>query len=431
MKKTIIFLLLTAMLLTTIIPLTAFSEEPNDYADHLVGYWDFAKYNRPLWDKGSKGIESNDLSVPTGVTIANSGSAAVIDNTAGEYYAIHMRNGADLGATQSLTIGFRVKVDKVSSSDTVLLNRVNCYQIRVQDSGASGYKLVWVNNGIYKPTVQTYNYCDIFGETTFSYGQEYFFFIVVKAGVVTIDSEEAVVNHITGYYSVDGKTFSDYTTNNVKIHNSYLTSANVKNNVFSSDYNGRNFWLGKSLATEVSGATLTFDTVWYYNTAVEKESLSTIVYKTHYATDNTAATTPTYRGLQLSPVVSNVFSMRLVGTVDSLNYAEVGFEVRITDYNGQSSAVSSIYTTNEVFKSLIATSNLGTNDSIGDGVVYTAADFGGEYLYAVTIQNIPTDAAVTFEISVYYKTLDGETHNGDTYKITVDGGRFVSQTIVS
>lgn len=434
MKKTIVFLLLTAMLLTAMLPMTAVATEPKDYSENLVGYWDFAKYNRPLWDKAPGGSESNDLTVPSGVA-KNLGSAAIISNTAGDYYTMSAQTGKDIGQSAGLTIGFKLKLDQVenSTSNTILVHRANAYQIRARYKSATTYSIEWINDAL--PN-RVYCICNVFGDTTFQYGTEYFVFISVSADTATDAKGNTVpVNDIVGYYSTDGKSFTASAVNeNVEHHYSatYVTTAMVESGyVFRYGASKAISFIGKGSATDVAGAAVTLDTLWYFNAAVEGASLPNVVRKTHYATDNTAVEVPTYRGLQLSPVTKNtdgnlVFGTRLIATVDSLDYAEVGFEVKVKSYNGQSSAVATPYVTNEVFTSL-----MGGEDGVGDGVIYTAEDLGGEYIYAVTIGNIPTDAAVTFEVSVYYKTLDGEAQIGDTYTITVDNGRFVSQALVT
>ena len=435
MKKTIIFLLLTAMLLISLIPLTAVAEEPKDYADHLVSYWDFEGVgNNRLVDKGDASTHNNnvlldscitkDLTVgtttletgytdPAAEIVIADGKATVPVNVGHALKSKVFNTGDDIGGLAQMTLGIKVGANATSAGGMIVY-RTNGFGLTIGafDKTNQTYTLQYWSAGSNRAGFTG----DPFNGKQFNNNQEYYLFITVSA------NDDRTAN-VKGYWSEDGKTF----TAGASLTLSLATNTPV-GKLWVSGVDATPIYWGKGQNVGVKkGAAFTYDDMWIFNTAVSAESLPTIAQnKIHYATDNATVAAPTYRGLQLSPVVNGKFSTRLIATVDSLDYAEVGFEVKVKSYNGQFSAVATPYVTNEVFTSL-----MGGEDGVGDGVVYTAEDLGGEYIYAVTIGNIPTDAAVTFEISVYYKTLDGETHNGDTYKITVDGGRFVSQTIVS
>ena len=436
MKKTILFVLLTAMLLTSLLPMTAVAEEPKDYADHLVAYWDFEGVgNNRLVDKGDASTHNNNVlldscitkeltvgttTLATGytdpdaeITIAN-GKATVPVNVGHALKSKVFNTGDDIGGLEKMTLGMKVSANATSAGGMIVY-RTNGFGLAIGtfDKTNQTYTLQYWSAGSNK----TGFVGDPFNGKQFDNNKEYYLFIIVSA------NDDRTAN-VTGYWSEDGKTFTTGTT----LVLSLATTAPI-GKLWISGVDATPIYWGKGQNVGVKkGAAFTYDDMWIFNTAVDANSLPTIAQnKIHYATDNATVAAPTYRGLQLSPVVNEKFSTRLVATVDTLNYAEVGFEVKVASYGNQSSGSATPYITNEVFTSLMGR----TDDGVGDGVVYTADDLGGEYLYAVTIQNIPTDAAVTFEISVYYKTLDGETHNGHIYKITVDGGRFVSQALIA
>ena len=418
MKKTIVFLLLTALLLTAMMPMTAVAEEPRDYAKNLVAYWDF-EGDKPLNDKGFGSQKDNTLTAVGSVTYEN--GATVIPETAGSSLKTAM-HGVDLIQTESLTLGLAVTLTNVKSGTTVLIRRTNAYQLNaVHDAASGGYKLQWINDALPNQAKCVYT---ISGDTTFAYGTEYYFFIAVQARKVE-SATSGNVNDITLSYSTDGKTFASQKTENTEHYYTNVESGYV----FRSGCNKTLIQYGKISDTGANAAVIAFDDLWYFNTAVSADSLSTIVCnKINYATDNSAAEVPAYRGVQISPVADQAFSVRLVATVDSLSYAEVGFEVKVTDYKGAEGTTAKIYGTDAVYKSISGKDA----DSVGGSVVYTAADLGGEYIYALAINKIPTDAPVTFSVTTYYKvTAEGERILGATYTVTVENGRLVSQAVVA
>ena len=133
----------------------------------------------------------------------------------------------------------------------------------------------------------------------------------------------------------------------------------------------------------------------------------------------TAAPTPVapvYEGVQ-EGTVDDVFSVRFVGTVDSLNYSEVGF--KITAMDGEKSWTKS---TNTVYSKLIGNTDTGI-------VEYTKENLAGEYIYALTIQDVPTTGTVTFNVTTY-GIVDGVEIAGTTYAVTYTDGAYVGTVAV-
>ena len=128
----------------------------------------------------------------------------------------------------------------------------------------------------------------------------------------------------------------------------------------------------------------------------------------------TAAPTPVapvYEGVQ-EGTVDDVFSVRFVGTVDSLNYSEVGFKVTELEYDR-----SWTKGTNVVYSKLIGNTDTGV-------VEYTEENLNGQYIYALTIQGVPTEGTVTFNVTAY-GIVDGVEVEGTTYAVTYTDGAYV------
>ena len=128
----------------------------------------------------------------------------------------------------------------------------------------------------------------------------------------------------------------------------------------------------------------------------------------------TAAPTPVapvYEGVQ-EGTVDDVFSVRFVGTVDSLNYSEVGFKVTELEYDR-----SWTKGTNVVYSKLIGNTDTGV-------VEYTEENLNGQYIYALTIQGVPTEGTVTFNVTAY-GIVDGVKVVGKTYAVTYTDGAYV------
>ena len=127
---------------------------------------------------------------------------------------------------------------------------------------------------------------------------------------------------------------------------------------------------------------------------------------------------------------AGTYAVRFVGSIDSLAYREVGFEITAQNgYRWEKSASC-------VYGSLVA------NDEAGLGGIrtYTAQELrgAGSYLYALSIQDIPvsensSDFTVTFTVRPYHVALDGngERVYGTTCTVVYTGGVWQSSSTVS
>ena len=106
-----------------------------------------------------------------------------------------------------------------------------------------------------------------------------------------------------------------------------------------------------------------------------------------------------------------MFSVRFVGTVKDLNYSEIGFKITAMD-----GAKSWTKGTNVVYSKLIGSTDTGV-------VEYTSENLNGQYIYALTIQGVPTEGTVTFNVTTY-GIVDGVELEGEKYILTYTDGVF-------
>ena len=107
------------------------------------------------------------------------------------------------------------------------------------------------------------------------------------------------------------------------------------------------------------------------------------------------------------------YSVRFVGVVDSLDYESVGFKISCGDKNFDTEC-------NRAYKSIVG----GEND-------YTAAQLGGEYIFAAAIKDIPASAGeLTFTVKPYV-VVDGTPYYGAAYTVTYNAGAYVSSAVAN
>ena len=152
---------------------------------------------------------------------------------------------------------------------------------------------------------------------------------------------------------------------------------------------------------------------WVFHTVAEGETVDAISIVKFETIP--APVAPVYEGVQ-EGMVDDVFSVRFVGTVKDLNYSEIGF--KITAMDGAKSWTKS---TNTVYSKLIGNTDTGI-------VEYTKENLSGEYIYALTIQGVPTEGTVTFNVTAY-GIVDGVEVVGTTYAVTYTDGVYVDTVV--
>lgn len=123
-------------------------------------------------------------------------------------------------------------------------------------------------------------------------------------------------------------------------------------------------------------------------------------------------------GLQKTDAVDNRVSLRFIGSTYNLKGAVVGFELTAA-YTADGEPVVANWTreSSEVYTSINAAEN-GTVQSV------TANELGGVYLFALVLDNVPTDAGdIVFTVRPY-KVVDGEKLYGETVSVTLTNGAF-------
>ncbi len=124
-----------------------------------------------------------------------------------------------------------------------------------------------------------------------------------------------------------------------------------------------------------------------------------------------------YRGVQCSTdmATASTFSMRVAATVDSLDYASVGFEIREVRY-----ARSWTTSSNRVYLTLNAT----TSDGGQLTTAPVAPGDGDTYWVAATVRGIPAGTRLQFIVTPYTVDLDGNRIYGAAYEVRIgeDGG---------
>ncbi|MBQ8141273.1 MAG: hypothetical protein IJ038_06245 [Clostridia bacterium] len=422
MKKILAFILFTALLISTVLPMSVFAETPEDYlnSDFFVGYWNFSGR------ADTAGTYNNMLTASNATNAYFENGRGVIKN--GDYFTLTANtNSKELLNDSAVTVGFKMMLtqsdkDNIAAS-TIILHRANAFAVTAADDGTgNAYKLKWYNDGLTnRETVAAVT------DQTFAYGTEYYFFFVVEASKDTTPP----TNTVTVYWSADGKSFASETKSGLAHWSTYV--GNTGDNyvqageVFREAAAGANVIVGNhtTVNSRIVGADISIDTMWYFNTAIPQDNLSMVALHKMNIADKTAADAPAYRGCQVSAVENGLFSTRFVATVDSIQYSEVGFEITVTNYNGDEGEMQ-LYSTNTVFSSIIGTDTVGG----GAAVKYTAADLGGTYIYACSVNKIPVAHAATFLITPYYVAVGStERKPGTSYEVTVFNGSVVSQAV--
>lgn len=129
-------------------------------------------------------------------------------------------------------------------------------------------------------------------------------------------------------------------------------------------------------------------------------------------------------GVQFSAVTAEKYGMRLVGTVDGLNYASVGTDMSFSwTENNETKTKTATKTASAVYDSILATA---------DGAIeaYTAEHLGGKYLWALTIDGIPTAAGeVTVDVDCWSMT-DGAKTVQCRMRLVVKDGKLISSCML-
>ena len=126
-----------------------------------------------------------------------------------------------------------------------------------------------------------------------------------------------------------------------------------------------------------------------------------------------------FRGVQNTGVQDGSFNLRFIGTVDSLQYSALGYDLSCTWADGSKPVTE--FTTDTVYKTITATENGMTKQ-------YTAEGFSAEYIWAVTVVGIPATGDMTFTVKPFSCDPEGNKTTIGVYTLVYRDGQFVSLT---
>lgn len=129
-------------------------------------------------------------------------------------------------------------------------------------------------------------------------------------------------------------------------------------------------------------------------------------------------------GVQFSPVQAEKYGMRLVGTVDGLNYESVGTDLLLSwTENGTVKTKTATKAASAVYDSILASSD-------GAIAAYTAGQLGGSHLWALTLDGIPTVIGeLTVDVDCWSVT-DGVKTVRCRMRLVVKDGKLLSSRML-
>ena len=374
------------------------------------------------WAVGADVISANDGMKPKA---AESDKTMTLLNTPYEYTDFRISTEVYWGASTGIVLGAK-NVFPSSTTDSAVRIFFNSNQIQLTGAGIDPETAKVTGGATWNPNYLTTYIFKPDSSFTVTKGEVYKLNAEMKAGVLTVwvdgyDSSVTVKTTSTfkqesialmaRQYNGDGGglkslmveeienlaipyTADEFTT--YRSTNGY-TAPTYKNYLFAG-------WFTDSactLETAVSASTTTVENETVYAKFVPKQILTVKaqVSAELLDTDLTNDTTGT---------------IRFATTVDTLNYSQVGFKVSYDkDGDGTSSTVTSA--SNQVYSQL---------NAIG-GITYNPTDFCNSSIYfkACTVRNIGESYYdVEFEVTPFWKTLDGTVVNGDTVVKTINQG---------
>ncbi len=233
-------------------------------------------------------------------------------------------------------------------------------------------------------------------------------------GQVTVNADKATMEYCRSVnairYTVEGDLASTYYKNAVDLQNentANLLAGLVAGNGDSGDVK---YWTATG---NVYGATAA-------DIKSSKEYLD--IVSGSYSADE-EGTGAVYRGHQASLVANDgTYDIRLIATIDSLDYEEVGFEIDLV-------ATGLNVTDHKQACEYVYTSLIGKADGIT--YTYTPEEMGGKYLMALALENFTKDmGTVAITVKPYWVT-EGTTNYGAAYVVTYNGGAYVSQAALA
>lgn len=184
-----------------------------------------------------------------------------------------------------------------------------------------------------------------------------------------------------------------------------------------------NYYMKSGSANTAGGETELTD--WAGVAKVLNEKYSDLWGKFMLNTDENGVVpaTPKLAGVQDGKSADGSLSVRFIATLqNTLRYERVGF--KITVGGGAEKSISCKY----VYLKLTATEN-------GAQTEVSAAQLGGSYLYALTVNEIPATGTVTFTVIPFADDMEGvenpQTYLGSGYTVTYVDGVYAGATPIA
>ena len=135
----------------------------------------------------------------------------------------------------------------------------------------------------------------------------------------------------------------------------------------------------------------------------------------------TVCVAPTFRATQeTTKTEDNKQAVRFLATLDTLDYNTIGFRITAKyTVDGAEKTVLVDQSCKYVYNTIIATES-------GSVTTVSARDLGGEYIYCLVIEEVPTNLAIEFTVTPYAIGTDGTEYVGIPSTVTYQNGAPVN-----
>ena len=425
MKKYLALMLSTVLLLLAVVPVSAAEDmavSSSKLDSSLIWHYDFEGETlaAQATDKSGGGqstevITTTETTFKSGqATIANGVASVTGYNGMNSYIVTDAgKKGSDYrnNATGAFTflVSFRIDGDNLTEGGFCDVLKTSDSSIRIYTSTcnttAQTVPLIVRASNSANATLKS---GVSVGNIPYSYGEKTFSDFINIAWTMQYDAVAAQWTHIC-YLSTDsGATYAKVLEETAADSATFFNAAT---------------WM--SLGNKVlarGGCTLHFDDFRIYNKAL---SLPEIQYEIP------GVSGAIYHGVQTSVADSEngTYSVRFVGSIESLDYHEVGFLVTAQDGDFSWNVPAT-----KVFTSMNGNTEKGLRE-------YASKDLRGNedsFLYALTVKNIPVkdgsgnDYAVTFVVTPYHIVNEGGAPvKGTSYTVVYNAGVYQSTAVAA
>ena len=416
-KRFVSFILCMVVLLAAVLPVSASNDNTAEtdgawtdgktMTDALIAHWDFEGDN-PLADKA--GNSNGTMKLSTAGAGVENGVAYV--STAVNTYSISAAVSGDefTNLSDEMTVYVRLAVD-VNDSIT---NTGFCSFLMMNTTNSSG---ATVSNGLLRGFLKGF---DTTAETAS---------LEFRANPGTSSKNYVSVSSDASPLKLDGQTWVDVaitmkvdSTADSTACNFYISYDDGKTFLKSSrtttdgTANALNTLKEIKLGNVTHNLTFYYDDIKIFNKVLTEEQIKLQVPGVML------------HGVQTSEVDTeqSKFNVRFVGSIDSLNYHEVGFEITANGGNAEKAwdkAATCVYDT------LLGKK---TDEEATLYTEYTAANIRGMNgkLYALSIEGVPATGTVTFVITPYSIATEGDDRTyGTAYTVVFVDGVFSSASV--